>query len=192
MILDSLLMFTGASSTNPSLGDGRSDAPTAGTQLSSGIVDIGLGRQLTTNPLGLAIPDTNLGGGARDLGIGDDPALKLFVTVTQAFVGGTSLQVNFMGAPDDGTGQPGTFTTYASGPINALAQLIQGAYLFDIDVPRPPVGVPLPRYWQLQYVSAGTFTAGAIQAYVVLDRFDQIQSPAAYLSGYLPGITIPN
>ena len=44
------------------------------------------------------IPSSANGGGARDMGIGDDPALKLLVQVTTAFAGGTSLQVTLKGA----------------------------------------------------------------------------------------------
>jgi hypothetical protein len=200
MILDRLFQFTGfPGGTAPAVAgnaDG-SDSPTTGTQASSGIVDIGVGFAAGTapngNPFGLAIPGNAAGGGARDLGIGDDPALKLLVEVIAPFAAGTSLQINIQGAPDNGSGAPGTFTVYASGPVVLLANIVPGTHLFDIDIPRPAPGVALPRFLELGYVSVGTFTGGgSIKAWAVLDRADQIVSPTGALSGYVPGITIPN
>jgi hypothetical protein len=177
MILDSLFQFSLAAG----------DVPTV-TAVSGNIVDIGIGS--LANP---AIPSDAAGGGARDLGIGDQPSLKLLVEVTAAFAGGTSLQVQVQGAPDNGAGAPGAFTTMASGPVVALAQLIQGAQICDLDIPRPAPGQVLPRYLQLNYVIVGTMSGGGtLKAWAVLDRFDQIGSQTGLLSGYVPGITIPN
>ena len=68
--------------------------------------------------LGLAgIPSSANGGGARDIGTGDDPSLKLSIIVTTAFASGTSLQVNLQGAPDNGSGAPGSWTTMWTGPV---------------------------------------------------------------------------
>ena len=178
MILDALFQFTAAAG----------DVPTTGTQTSTNAVDIGVG--FPTSP---AIPTNAQGGGARDLGVGDDPALKMLVEVSIVFAGGTSLQVNLQGAPDSGTGTEGSYTTYISGPVVALAALVVGARLLEIDIPRPPAGVVLPRFFRLQYVSVGTFTGGgAIKGWSVLDRFDQPGSQTGVLSGYIPGVTIPN
>src|SRR6516165_9014805 len=119
MILDGLLQFSAAAG----------DSPTTGaTNASTNIIDLHMA----------GIPVLAANQGARDMGIGDDPALKLAIQVTSAFTGGTSLQVNLQGAPDNGTGIPGTFTTYVSGPVVALAQLIAGVRVLEIDVPRPP------------------------------------------------------
>ena len=100
MILDFLAQFTG-STPAPGNNDQATDSPTTGTQTSSNIIDLHM----------LGIPVLAANQGARDMGIGDDPALKLAIQVTSAFTGGTSLQVNLQGAPDNGTGIPGTFTT---------------------------------------------------------------------------------
>ena len=182
MILDFLFQFTLAAG----------DSPTTGTQVSGNAVYIGVGLQGAANPSGLAIPGVAAGAGARDLGIGDDPALKVLVEVLTAFTGGTSLQVNLQGAPDSGTGTEGTYTTYVSGPVIAEANLIVGSRLLEIDIPRPPAGVALPRYLRLQYVTVGTHGAGSLKGWAVLDRFDQPLGTTGALSGYVPGITIPN
>ncbi len=189
MILDGFLQFTGAVSGGVSALDGRSDAPTTGTQTSSNIIDLGVG--LAGNP---QIPSFAAGGGARDIGIGDDPAMKLLVQTVVGFAGGTSLQINIQGAPDNGSGAPGSFVIYASGPVVALASLVAGARLFDIDMPRPALDFPPPRFLQLGYVSVGTFTGGLqrIQGYLVLDRHDLPENANAVLGGYPAGINIAN
>lgn len=157
MIEDGALQFTGAAGVAGSV-----DNPTTGTQQSTNIIDL-------VNP--------------RDMGIGDDPALKLTCIVKTTFTGGTSLQIQYQGAPD-AAGSPGTWTTYAESAAILEADLVAGRYLLPIDVPRPPPGVPLPRFHRLQYVTAGTHTAGGIHAFLALDRADYVAYPAA--------ITTPN
>ena len=185
MILDFLAQFTGGTPA-PGNNDGASDSPTTGTQTSSNSIDLHM----------LGIPVLAANQGARDMGIGDDPALKLAVEALTAFTGGTSLQVNLQGAPDNGSGAPGTFTTYITGPVVALASLIAGVRVLEIDIPRPPPGVPFPRFLQLQYVSVGTFTTGAgaskLRANIVLDRFDQPYQSIATVGAYPPGVVVAN
>jgi hypothetical protein len=133
--------------------------------------------------------------GARDIGIGDDPALKLYVQVTVAFAGGTSLQVTFQGATDNGAGAPNAFSPYYSTPVYTTAQLVQGARLMDMDVPRPPAGVAVPRFLQLNYTIVGTMSGGGtIRGFIVLDRPDQmyLSTSNAVMGGYPAGITVAN
>lgn len=192
MILDFYLQFTGGT-TGIGNSDNISDSPTTGTQTSSVIVDIGVGLETVTNPLGNAIPSNASGAGARDLGIGDDPALKIMVETLAYTSGGTNIQVSFQGAPDNGSGAPGSFTTYATGPlITAAAAGVVGARLLDIDVPRVAFEAVLPRFWQLSFVSTGTFSGLKVRGNVVIDRDDQIVSTAGARSGYPAGITIAN
>lgn len=157
MILDGALQFSGT----PGIA-GSPDTPTTGTQQSTNIIDL-----------------TN----SRDMGIGDNPALKLLCVVKTAFTGGTSLQVQFQGAPDS-AGSPGTWTTYAESATVLEADLLIGMYILPIDVPRPPPGVVLPRFYRLQYVTAGTHSTGTLFAAIVLDRADYVVYP--------PGMTVPN
>lgn len=183
MILDNLVAFESTAGITV----------TTGTVTSTNIVDLGVGFQNPANLQGLAIPGVAAGGGARDIGVGDDPALKLMVDVTAAPSGGTSLQIVLQGAPDNGSGQPGSFTTYATGFAVPTANITAGSRLFDIDIPRPPPGVAMPRYLQLQYVVVGTFSPGVtLRPYIVLDRIDQPVGTTGLLSGYVPGVTIAN
>lgn len=184
MILDSLLFFTGGTG-GVGNGDGLTDSPTTGTQNSSNVIDL-------AGPALPASSTTNFAVPGRDLGIGDDPALKLHVLVTTAFSGGTNLQVGFQGAPDNGSGLAGSFTTYATGPTVIDANMVAGVRLLEIDWPRPdPVSVP-PRFVRLTYINSGTHTAGKIEGMVVLDRFDQPTDSKGVLGAYPPGITIAN
>jgi hypothetical protein len=184
MILDSLLRFTGGT-TGVGNSDGLTDSPTTGSsQVSSNILDLGIS----------GLPASAQGGGARDIGVGDDPMLKIMVLVTTAFSGGgTALQIAVAGAPDNGSGLPGSYTIMALGPNVLVAQLVAGARICEIDVPRPAPNQALPRFLELQYIIASsTFTAGKIQAYIVVDRHDQPTAGPGVLSGYQPGITVAN
>ena len=129
MILDALLQFDNAASL----------AIAAGTQASTNVIDFGLGT--SANP---AIPSNANGGGARDMGIGDDPALKLLVQVSTTFTSGGAgtLSVAIQGAPDNGSGAPGSYTTWWTSPTYALATLVAGARLLNMDFPRPRQVLP--------------------------------------------------
>lgn len=138
-----------------------------------------------------AVPSTNIIDllNPRDMGIGDDPALKLAIYITEAFTsaGAGTLVVAFQGAPDNGSGLPGTYVTYAESRAYALADLALGRKLLPIDVPHrdPNLTVTFPRFYRLLYtIGVADFTAGKVSAYIVLDRQDSSQYPA--------GITITN
>lgn len=177
MILDALLQFDG----NASL------AQPIGTYTSTNTLDLHMA----------GIPVLANLQGARDLGIGDDPALKLLVQVGVAFTSGGAgtLSASLQGAPDNGLGAPGAFTTWYTSSVYALATLVIGARLLDMDVPRPPAGVAIPRFLRMSYAVAGaTFTAGQVSAYIVLDRHDLPYNSTANstLGGYPAGITVAN
>lgn len=185
MILDAFLQFTGFPATGGIVVTGTNyDLPTTGTQFSSNIIDLH-----GTNMLPVL---ANLQG-ARDMGVGGGQ-IKMLVLVTTAFGGGTSLQVFLEGAPDNGSGAPGTYADWWTSPVYTEAQLVAGARLYDMDFPRPPAAVGVPRFLRLGYESAGTHTSGAIGAWIVLDRQDQMYNGTnnAVPGGYPAGITVAN
>jgi len=187
MILDGLLTFTGTSNgaTGGITSGAQTDAPTTGTQAASNIIDLGLS----------GIPTSANGGGARDIGVGDDPMLKLSAIVTTAFSGGTSLQLQLQGAPDNGSGIPDSYTTMWTSAAYTLSpnQLVAGAQLANVDVPRVIFGQVLPRFLKLNFISVGTFSGGgAVEANIVVDRDDQIMGSGGAYSGYAPGVTVAN
>jgi len=187
MILDGLLAFSNITGggTNPG------DSPTAvASTPSTNQLDLHLAT-------GSGIPVLASGQGARDIGIGDDPAMKLLVLVTAAFTTGTggTLSVSLQGSPDNGSGAPLGFVTYYTSPVYAVASLVVGARLLDMDVPRPPAGVAEPRFLQLAYnIATGIMTAGTLKAFIVLDRHDMFYNALvnSTIGGYLPGVTVAN
>lgn len=182
-ILDNLLAFsnTTGGGTNPG------DSPTAiAANASTNIIDLHL----------VGIPVLASGQGARDVGIGDNPALKLLVEVAATFTGTTgTLSVGLQGSPDNGSGAPLGFVTWWASPAYSLATLTVGARLMDMDMPRPPAGVAEPRFLQLVYtIATAVMTGGTIKAFIVLDRHDQWYTGTnnAVLSGYVPGVIVAN
>lgn len=175
MILDSFLQFDPA---------GTSVAIGAGDQNSTNVIDLGVVD---------GIPSEANGGGARDIGIGDKPAMKILCQVTTAFASAGStgtIQVAIQGAPDDGTGAPGSYVTMATGPLYTIPGV--GAQLMNMDMPRPKDG-NLPRFLRLVYtVATQTMTAGAVAAYLVIDREDQVNQASGILGGYRAGINVAN
>lgn len=186
MILDGLLLFTGTSNgaTSTIAGAPYYDVPTTGTQDSSNILDLGIAN---------GIPTSANGGGARDLGIGDAPSLKLMARVVVAFAGGTSLVMQLQGAPDNGSGAPGTYTVMWATAAIVEASLVQGAELANIDVPKAVWLQVLPRFLKLTFVSVGTHTGGGgVEATIVIDRDDQIIGASGAMSGYPAGQNVAN
>lgn len=173
MILDGNLQFTGIAGNM-----------TAGTGTGQGTAGMGDDPMLTAITASNNVIDL---GTARDLGVGDDSAIKLMAIVSVAGVGGTSMQIAVQGSVDNSS-----WTTMATGPAILTANLTIGTRLFDIDLPRiagpfpdrPGASQALPRYLRLAYTAAGTFTAGRFFGFLTLDRHDQI--------AYAPGVTIAN
>lgn len=187
MIIDGFFLFTGTSNgaTGTIANAANTDAPTTGTQDSSNIVDIGI-------KAGIPGSANSAGGGARDLGIGDKPGLKVLAQVTTAFTGGTSLVVQLQGAPDNGSGTPGSWVVLWASNVIAEANLTPGADIANVFFPQPEPGQPLPRFLKMTFVSVGTHGAGAIEAAIVLDQISQIQSTTGALSGYPAGLNVAN
>jgi hypothetical protein len=180
MILDAFLQFDSAVNL----------AQVVGTYNSTNVIDLHI-----TAP---SIPVLANLQGARDIGIGDDPAMKLLVQVVTAFTsaGAATLSAALQGATDNGSGAPSTFNTWWTSPAYALATIaVVGARLLDMDMPRPPAGIAIPRFLRLLYTIGGaTTTAGTVAAYLVLDRMDQYYTSTgnAVMGGYPPGITVAN
>jgi len=185
MILDNLLTFTGTSNgaTGGITAGAQTDLPTTGTQAASNIIDLGVV---------LGIPSYANGGGARDIGVGDDPAMKFSAMVTTAITGGTSLQLQIQGAPDNGSGAAGSYTTMWTSAAIVEASLVAGAQLANIDMPRIVPGQAVPRFIKLNFISVGTHSAGAIECNLVLDQDNQIMGTTGAYSGYPAGINVAN
>ncbi len=194
MIIDGLQLFTGTSNgaSGGITAGAYTDLPTTGTQAASNIIDYGINNGI---PAGGATTPAN-----RDMGIGDATALKVVAIVTTAITGGTDLQLQLVGAPDNASGASGTYYTLWTGEVFAEAQLVQGACIANIDFPRGlpfhvSTGGPI-RYLKLNFISNGTHTAGAIECFIGLDQEMQIMSGATAKGGtfsaYPAGVNVAN
>ena len=152
-----------------------SAASTNTYDMAQGIVATSGGTYLTNAAAGLLMTFGNATYYGNDFGIGEAIArLKLAAWVGTTFATGTSLQISWRGAPDNGGGTIAglTFTTYASGPVVPVANLTAGQILplpdWPFDLPGNANNNPPPRFMQLFYtVSGSNFTTGTITAGVV-------------------------
>lgn len=99
----------------------------------------------------------------RDLGAGTP--LFLMVTLSQTFVGGTSLTATLQDSADNTT-----FADVASLGVIPLASLTAGK-IYQVGFP-----VPTRRYTRVNYTVVGTMTAGLVSAHLV----DGINFPFSY------------
>jgi len=115
---------------------------------------------------------------ARDLGIGEDVTLKIFVSTSAALLSGgaTTLDVAMQGSTDGST-----WTTMWSQTGIPKANITNaGTRIASFDWPRPVAGQAMARYYKLVYtVGTGPFTGGSVSAGVVLDDQASPQYPAS-------------
>lgn len=118
------------------------------------------GTQLSTNSYDA--------GSARDISRGKE--LRVKVSVTTAFVGGTSLQANIVESANSDLSSASVIST---GNVIPIANLGAGATIRDTHIPQTS-----KRYVGIQYVSVGTFSGGAVFAGIVLDTDSNTYFPA--------------
>lgn len=111
---------------------------------------------------------------AADIGAGDGIAIpEVFWNVSTAFTtsSAATLQILLQAAPDNGSNAPGTWVTLYESEVFAVAQLVAG-YNGQFQIPPVPsdFGLKQPRFYRLDYVvGTGTFTAGALNAQIVIN-----------------------
>lgn len=120
----------------------NNQAVTTGTQLSTDVYDTG----------------------AAGININTNRELQVYVAVTTAFAGGTSLNVNLIQSAASNMSSPDVL---ASSGVIAEANLTRGAVLLRLAVPRTS-----KRYLALQFVNVGTHSAGTVWGGIVLDTDD--------------------
>lgn len=112
--------------------------------------------------------------GAAGININTNRELQIFVSVTTAFAGGTSLNVNLVESASADLSSP---TVLASSGVTAEADLTAGRVLLRTAVPRTS-----KRYLGLQFVTVGTHSAGTIFGGIVRDSDDSVYP--AFETGY--------
>lgn len=114
-----------------------------------------------------------------DMGIGGvKPLVQCAVGTT--FADGTSLNVAFQGAEDNGSGSPGSWQTFIETGEILTANLVAGSVFGRFDFPPEyPVGFQ-PRFLSLLFTPTGVYTAGTVSSAVVtMGRPDQANKYAA-------------
>lgn len=146
MILDKLLEFDPA---------GTTCNISSTTQDSTNVIDFGVG---------------------RDMGVGDDPTLKVVVwTGATAWTVGTSVSIGVWESAD-GTNW---YESMRSGEI-LLAQLTANAKIWEASLARRPAkleGAP-PRYMKLIYTTVGAMATATLQAELTMDVQANVPYPA--------------
>lgn len=112
--------------------------------------------------------------GVAGININTNRELQIFVSVTTAFTGGTSLNVNLVESASADLSSP---TVLASSGVITEANLTAGKVLLRTGVPRTS-----KRYLGLQFVTVGTHTAGTIFGGIVRDTDDSVYP--AFETGY--------
>lgn len=102
---------------------------------------------------------------ARNLARSGARSMRIVVLVTTALAGGTSVQVQVRQSAAANMSSPDVIAT---GPVVLTAALTRGSKVIDIPMPDPDPVAP-KQFLDLNYVIAGTFTSGAVSAFMVLD-----------------------
>ena len=107
-----------------------------------------------------------------DWGLGPEPTL--IVRVGEAFVGGTNITINLLSA-DVAPGMTGNPTTHFS-QVFATAALTANTEILRFELPSGAYR----RFLAVQYISTGTYTAGGIDAFLVLGLQRNVQMPSGF------------
>jgi len=94
--------------------------------------------------------------GAYETALGEEENLRIKVTVSETFAGGTSLTVI---CREDGDDTPSD--QWAESKAVPVASLVEGYTIMDIGLPTTH-----QRYMDVYYTASGTFTAGKVNAYI--------------------------
>ena len=113
---------------------------------------------------------------ARDIAVGTP--LKLGIEIITALVGGTSLNIQLLGSPDNVT-----YSLIQETGVMLTAVLGAGI-IYNLDIAHRGPLQAIPRYYKLQYVVVGPYTGGSVAAQLILDR--------QTLTYYPPGIAVLN
>lgn len=107
-----------------------------------------------------------------DMGIGDGmalPSVRVVITTGLSTTNSATLNVALQSAPDDGTNNPGTWSTVVETGAYTTSELTANTVL-RLPMAHRHSGQPLPRFYRLLYqLPASTaFSAGAVSAGIVI------------------------
>lgn len=143
-----------------------------------------------TNPSDIIGNATYFG---EDLGLGRGKGTPKIVGTTGPtnWATGTSLRVQFEGAPDNVTAHASlarsdlTFVPYIATDLILTALLLASTRIFSLDWPKRKVGQAPPRFVQLNYIVAGSnFATATINADVTLGPDDALGTLQQFAANY--------
>lgn len=138
MIIDGLLMFDGAISTNGIAGVNQ--FANGATVTSTNVIDL--------------INQRDIGDGGDSFGTN----LTVIVQVTTAFTGGTSVNIQVQGSTDNVT-----YVVYSeTGAIPVASLTVNSKWAVRMPPVNPDLVGPAPRYLRVGYVNVGANTTGAV------------------------------
>ncbi|WP_448953068.1 Bbp16 family capsid cement protein [Labrys neptuniae] len=111
---------------------------------------------------------------ARDLGIGDQD-LELIIQVNTALTGGTSVQFAYVTSANADLSSPNVIVQT---PAIAAASLTAGTEWLRVQIPALSLASQMQRYIGVQYTIVGTFGAGTVSAFIVMDRQGIVYYPS--------------
>jgi hypothetical protein len=151
------------------------------TAPSTGVIDmagVGIGN---APPNAFGVSNSVFG---QDIGIGDGMSPpNLTCIIGTAFVGGTSLNVQIQASVDSGAPSynASNWETIVETGALLTAVLTAGTKIAEYTIPPRAPGQSFPRFYRLNYVVVGTFSAGTIGfAGIATGRDDTPSYPAAY------------
>jgi hypothetical protein len=169
--MDGILLFDGSVSSSTGL--------ITPTSVNSGVT-FAVGTTDSANIIDVSQIAGSASGYGRDVGIGDDPALEIFVGISTAFTSSNAatMAVSLQTAPDN-SGTPGSYTNLVTTPALPVASLVAGLEIFKIKMP-----AGIKKFIKLVYtVAAYNMITGGIIAGIVLDR-SALGPLMGYQSGY--------
>lgn len=130
----------------------------------------------------------------QDLGTGrgmGDPTVDVYADPATTPAGLTSIQVQLLGAVDNGGGTIAglTFVPYITSDVLTLAEITQnfaeGLYMIaEFDLPRRPIGAPLPRFLQIGFTVVGAATGLNLKSYIGLGDTSAQDTLGQYPANY--------
>lgn len=126
----------------------------------SNVIDIlGVGAGITAAQANVIIGTATVPGWDPGAGI---VVPEIICAVGTAFAGTGTLTMAFQGAPDNGSGSPGSYQTFDQTPAMTIAQLTASSFFGRMKWPYEYPDGFNPRFFRLSFTPSGTFTAGTV------------------------------
>lgn len=128
----------------------------------SNVIDVlGVGAGITAAQANAIIGTATLPGWDPNVGV-VVPEIVCAVGTAFATGAGATLTMKFEGAPDNGSGSPGTYKVYEQTPAMTAAQLTANSFFGRMKWPYEYPDGDNPRFFRLAFTPSAAFTAGTV------------------------------